>query len=413
MYSALGVQPGVYFSNFTGISYTYDIQSMCEAPANQTENFISPGQINDVLLSDLQPLTRYYYRYGNPVTGWSAEKSFLSAPGATKDMPVNIAIFGDLGVSIPFNTPVEQQPPARRTVDLLLQDLAYEPDAHWSVLHIGDLSYARGFAFLWEYFFALIEPVATQVPYMVSVGNHEYNFLDQPFKPSWSNYVNDSGGECGVPYSQRFHMPEHDTAPRNAWYSYDFGPVHFTVYSGEHDFTQGSEQYNWLVNDMDSVDRSVTPWLIFTGHRPMYTSSNDLDEGPLRVHLQQELEPLLIRFNVDLAIWAHVHMYERTCPMVNFTCVERGKAPIHIVTGNSGNNWQAPWKEDGTGRQWYYDEPSWIEYRTDEFGYSRIRANASHLQFEHVQNQRHKVYDFFTLTARSSVDSYRTNVVDA
>jgi len=66
------------------------------------------------------------------------------------------------------------------------------------VLHIGDISYARGYAFLWDYFFHNIEPVASAVPYMVCIGNHEYDYYGQPFAPSWSNYNSDSGGECGT-----------------------------------------------------------------------------------------------------------------------------------------------------------------------------------------------------------------------
>ena len=71
------------------------------------------------------------------------------------------------------------------------------------VLHIGDISYARGFsavvsrslyyelavndelmilpAFVftqWDIFFNQIEPIATRVPYMVCIGNHERNAPD-------------------------------------------------------------------------------------------------------------------------------------------------------------------------------------------------------------------------------------------
>ena len=36
----------------------------------------------------------------------------------------------------------------------------------------GDISYARGTSMIWEQYFALIEPVSTRIPYMVSIGNH-------------------------------------------------------------------------------------------------------------------------------------------------------------------------------------------------------------------------------------------------
>ena len=64
------------------------------------------------------------------------------------------------------------------------------------VLHIGDISYARGFSSVvswsdttnrligyatsmqWDLFFNQIEPIATRVPYMVCIGDHERDSPD-------------------------------------------------------------------------------------------------------------------------------------------------------------------------------------------------------------------------------------------
>jgi hypothetical protein len=51
----------------------------------------------------------------------------------------------------------------------------------------------------------------------------------------------DSGGECGVAYEAYFPMPTQAGVDK-PWYSIESGPVHFTVMSTEHDWTQGSEQ---------------------------------------------------------------------------------------------------------------------------------------------------------------------------
>ena len=44
--------------------------------------------------------------------------------------------------------------------------------------------------------------------------------------------------------------------------------------STEHDFHEGSKQYQFLEEDLKAVDRSVTPWVIFGAHRAMYLNSN-------------------------------------------------------------------------------------------------------------------------------------------
>jgi hypothetical protein len=62
-----------------------------------------------------------------------------------------------------------------------------------TVFVIGDVAYARGYAYLWEFFMAGIQPVAATVPWMVGVGNHEYDYIGQPWKPSWSDFNTDSG----------------------------------------------------------------------------------------------------------------------------------------------------------------------------------------------------------------------------
>lgn len=42
--------------------------------------------------------------------------------------------------------------------------------------------------------------------------------------------------------------------------------------STENNFTAGSPQYEWMENDLKSVNRTLTPWVVIAGHRPMYSS---------------------------------------------------------------------------------------------------------------------------------------------
>ena len=45
------------------------------------------------------------------------------------------------------------------------------------LLHPGDLGYAEGSTVVWDTWAQLIEPISKAVPYMVTVGNHEYNHV--------------------------------------------------------------------------------------------------------------------------------------------------------------------------------------------------------------------------------------------
>lgn len=173
---------------------------------------------------------------------------------------------------------------------------------------------------------------------MVIDGNHERDF---PNSGSLWN-ITDSGGECGVALTHRFHMPSPSWAPQpndQTWWSTDFGPVHVTVMSTELDFAPGSQQYMWMEKDWEAVDRSKTPFLILAGHRPMYIDCMDNSTGRepyVSKIMITQLEPLLRKHHVDVAFWGHHHTYQRSCPVHNSTCVSETEGTIHIVTGAAG-----------------------------------------------------------------------------
>ena len=150
-----------------GTSTTYKASDMCEGKANITgpQNFIDPGYMHTMLLEDLRPSTTYYYRVGTDEHGWSAVYSFTNRP-ANKEESVYIVAFGDMGLS-----PVELG--AKPTMDRVAARVTTLNVT--CLLHIGDISYARGIAAQWDGFMTQIQPIASRVPYMVGIGNHEYD----------------------------------------------------------------------------------------------------------------------------------------------------------------------------------------------------------------------------------------------
>ena len=81
-------------------------------------------------------------------------------------------------------------------------------------------------------------------------------------------------------------------------YGFDYGSIHFVLMSTEHAFDPTSVQYKFLDSHMGEVKRSVTPWLVFIGHRPMYVDcvkENNTDSNFIVSKvLRQQLEPLLL-----------------------------------------------------------------------------------------------------------------------
>lgn len=175
-------------------------------------------------------------------------------------------------------------------------------------------------------------------------------------------------------------------------YSFDYGNIHFTFMSAEHDLLPGSPQYEWLVWDLNNVDRKHTPFVIFSSHRPLYTTeTEDLPaNGTSYIEgLRMNIEPLLAKYQVDLALWAHVHAYERTCPIFDGQCTEG--ATTHAVIGMAGMD---------KATQVMEPAPEWIRYREIDYGYTRITTTPQTLTLQFVNNREHKVKDEFTLTRK-------------
>lgn len=247
-----------------GTSHTYKASDMCGPPANITaqSKFRDPGWLHECLLTGLEVGTSYYYVFGSE-SAWSEERTLTTSPPIGPDVGVRLAAFADMGA--------DPSPRGSGTIDRVNDNV----DKYNVALHFGDISYAFGNGFVWEQWFRMIERVASRVPYMVSLGNHEYDHMygadKDPsgaglgFHPSWGNYGDDSRGECAVPMVNRFHMPESGFGL--FWYSFDIGNVHVLQMSTEHDYSPGSKQYEWMAQDLKSVDRTKTPFVILTGHR--------------------------------------------------------------------------------------------------------------------------------------------------
>ncbi|KAL7113763.1 hypothetical protein ACP275_04G079700 [Erythranthe tilingii] len=368
--------------------------SLLESPAVDF-GWHDPGYIHSAVMTGLTPSTTYSYKYGSDSVGWSDETRFKTVPAGGSN-ELKFLAYGDMGKAPLDSSKQHYIQPGSISVTKAIADEVSSGKVD-SIFHIGDISYATGFLVEWDFFLHQITPFASRVSYMTAIGNHERDYVD-----SGSVYTTpDSGGECGVPYETYFPMPTQ--AKDKPWYSIEQGSVHFTVISTEHNWTVNSEQYNWMNKDMAAVDRTRTPWLIFTGHRPMYSSSpGNLFLPNVDSEFVTAVEPLLLANKVDLALFGHVHNYERTCAVYKQECkampTKDGNgidtydnsnytAPVHAVVGMAG------FKLDGFTQ----NDNRWSLSRVSKFGYIRAHATKTQLKIEFVNAHSRKTDDSFRI----------------
>ncbi|KAJ3675211.1 hypothetical protein LUZ60_004253 [Juncus effusus] len=374
-----------------------------------------PGYIHSAIMTGLEPYHKYSYRYGSDSVGWSDTMTFDTPPAAGSDT-LSFLVYGDMGKA-PLDPSTEHyiQPGSVSVAKAIEREL--ENRKVDSIFHIGDISYATGFLVEWEYFLQLVQPIASRIPYMTAIGNHERDYFC-----SGSFYSStDSGGECGVPYASHFQMPM--CTKDRPWYSIKQGPAHFTIVSTEHEFGTSSTQFEWIKQDLPSVNRTRTPWLIFAGHRPMYSSNDGTSQIPLWLRLlpfitrniglstvdmrfRDSIEPLLLSYKVDLALFGHIHNYERTCAVYQEECISmpiKGKdgvdtyqnnnytAPVHVMAGMAG------FELDG-----FPNVKNFSLMWLSEYGFGRVDVTKNELLFQFINSTTMEVRDSFRIMKKLS-----------
>lgn len=337
----------------TGTSSSYTFAS---------SNYTSPV-IHTVILTHLQPRTTYYYRCGDSsaVDQMSGVLQFSTLPAPGSASPLSFGVIGDLGAT---NY-------SKRTVGHLLMNPSLQ-----MILHAGDLSYADCNQPKWDLYGLMVEPLSNNRPWMVGPGNHEIEFepgddgsglyrsFETRYRMPWTQpaqlgkiVYQDWFGCCPSAFTSEYNYG-------NSFYSFETGLVHF-VYVNSYSTTDSSSvQYKWLQADLQSVDRSVTPWVIVVMHCPWYNSNLKHNDEPPTVQMKANMEQLLYEHNVNVVISGHVHAYERSWPV--YKNVTDPKGIVYLNIGDGGN---------AEGHDTHYEAaPSWSAFRNGtQFGHGELQ----------------------------------------
>jgi hypothetical protein len=189
------------------------------------------------------------------------------------------------------------------TKDTVENILEQDPEV---VLALGDLSY-NGKAKCW---LNIIEPIAEKTK--IVIGNHETDS---------SKTLRD--------YMDYFGLEKQ-------YYSFNYKNVHFIALSTEIPYEEGSQQYEFVVQDLEKYfkDRTID-WIVAFYHRQAYSSGGGPDDED---DFTETYHPLFDKYNVVLALQGHFHAYERSYP-ISYNDDDEGKP---IVTNTDTNTYINP-----------------------------------------------------------------------
>jgi hypothetical protein len=184
-----------------------------------------------------------------------------------------------------------------------------------------------------------------------------------------------------IAFQSRFQFPSvaSGAGPSvgNLYYSFNVGPAHVVMLCSYCPYEPQTPQYQWLVADLQKVDRTLTPWLIAVLHAPWYNSNRAHHNEGEEVRMRAAMERIFYSSKVDLVLAGHVHAYERSHPVFEGRVVQ--DAPVYITIGDGGNR-------EGLAVN-YEAAPVWSAYRLAAFGHGVIDIkNATHLMWEWKRN---------------------------
>jgi len=267
------------------VDWTTDVPCVSQVDYGETDQYgltasnSTPVTRHVVALTGLKPYTHVHYRVTVDNQPLSEDAVFRTAPPPDQ-ASFRFVVYGDTR-----SDPVAHQ----KVVNSIL---TLSPDF---LLHTGDFVQDGLVAEGWTTFFSVERKLLSQSPLYGVLGNHE---RESPI------------------YFDVFHFPGNER-----WYSFDYGNLHLVALQmdSQGGFNANSEQARWLASDLAQTRQ---PWKIVFFHVPPYSSGEHRGDEQIRA----ALEPILIKYHVDLVFNGHDHDYERLMT----------KGVVYIVSGGGG-----------------------------------------------------------------------------
>ncbi|MBU1236686.1 MAG: metallophosphoesterase family protein [Gammaproteobacteria bacterium] len=305
----------------------------------------------EALLTGLQPGGEYVYDIVHKGATLARNVPFVALKAATATS-LNFIAFGDSGTQYSEPRNVRNAISSRDAIG----DYVYPHDF---VVGLGDIAYNTGSHAEYDANFF------DQMSARGDDGDGARGILaDRPFVPALANHDYDqSYANTPDGFLDSFVLPTDGVPAADAerYFSFDAGDAHFVVLdSMKFDTTDSSETANrlqamldWLAADLAATTRT---WRIAFFHHTIFSAGTHGTYGDIGINrlMRQKLAPILQAHGVQLAMFGHDHLYERskrlsvdasgkivrsaTCNGITSNVVESTAGIVYVVAGNGGGD---------------------------------------------------------------------------
>ncbi|WP_127581799.1 metallophosphoesterase [Paenibacillus koleovorans] len=303
-------------------------------PENNRTDFKAIHAFN-VVLQDLTPETKYYYKVGNASNGYSAIASFIAPADPAAKKPFSFVVTPDTqGYSVStFDN----------TAKLFDYIKTNESDAAF-LLHMGDVVEDGHKSDEWQYFFDAAQNLLNTLPIMATPGNHDGASYDRDF----------------VQYKSRFNYKSLrkpsglSSVTEGTVYSFEYGDALFVSLNSFASSADNAIQWDFLANETATTSKQ---WKIVYFHVAPY------DPGASHYSIDNVTGKKLTDAGVDLVLSGHEHAYARstlktTSSAAGTGSIQKakfGEAPTYVIGGSVYNYAYSLDTRDTSWNDYFYD----------------------------------------------------------
>jgi len=323
------------------VTYTPQPTHLLWGESNACTNSIfdsNPKVDHTVKINGLEPSTKYFYRVIIGTDSSACECFYTAKPASQKN--VNFFVIGDSSPYAGFGSSPEQLQVAQQ-----IQKVEYDFG-----LHAGDINQHIGE----EYDLVFYQPykdILKSAPIFTCIGNHDTYY------------------DNAQTYLASFNLPYNNPDSTERYYSFNYGHAHFISLDTNIPYYPGSQQYEWLKQDLESEMRGETTWTFIYFHHPPW--SEGWPGYPGEIGVRTYLVPLFEEYHVDMTFSGHTHDYERG--FLN--------GVYYIITGGGGCT-----LEEGIQAYDYDHVTVWINQH--HFTYIQLQEKTMQLQAINKDGER-------------------------